>query len=177
MNAMRLKNTSADATFQLRAAWGRFCGVVSLGLLVMAILACSASSAEASSAKILKVLPQYLDKEGRHALSPSLYERDAYQYYLRMHPRERSAMRFYINWKARGTGKLLLRIELRGSGEDISKAPLILERPVRPSRFFSTWSSLVLEGDEYQHFGQLLAWRATLWDGESLLAEQKSFLW
>ena len=34
-----------------------------------------------------------------------------------------------------------------------------------------------LSGEEYQKLGELSAWRATLWEGDRLLAEQKSFLW
>ena len=29
----------------------------------------------------------------------------------------------------------------------------------------------------YHELGELIAWKATLWDGSKLLAEQKSFLW
>jgi hypothetical protein len=42
---------------------------------------------------------------------------------------------------------------------------------------FSTWSQASLTGDAYKKFGELGAWRATLWDGNNLVAEQKSFLW
>ncbi len=45
-------------------------------LFVLATLAFPAAGA--ASARIAKVLPQLLDLEGRHALSPSLYDRDAY---------------------------------------------------------------------------------------------------
>jgi hypothetical protein len=149
--------------------------LMSVGLLIWL---CSSLCLEASQAKIMKVLPFYVDLEGRHSLSPSLYERDAYQAYLRQHPEKRSALRFEINWKAkrRAQEKLLLRIELRNSQGDVSKA-IVLERPVQPARFFSTWSALLLEGQDYVDFGQLLAWRATLWNGSQLMAEQRSFLW
>jgi hypothetical protein len=40
-----------------------------------------------------------------------------------------------------------------------------------------SWASLVLEPAAYQKLGQIEAWRATVWDGPTLLAEQKSFLW
>jgi hypothetical protein len=145
------------------------------GLLLLLV---SSLALQAGSAEILKVLPFYLDLEGRHSLSPSLYERDAYQAYLRLHPDKRSALRFDVNWKAKhlGSEKPLLRIELRSSGGNAAK-PLVLEKSVRPPRFFSGWSSLLLEGDAYRNFGQVLAWRVTLWLGEDLLAEQKSFLW
>ena len=32
-------------------------------------------------------------------------------------------------------------------------------------------------GENSYNLGDLIAWRATLWNGEILLAEQKSFLW
>jgi hypothetical protein len=70
----------------------------------------------------------------------------------------------------------ILCIELRSSGGDPAK-PMVLESPVRPNRFFSTWSSLRLEGQNYADLGQVLAWRVSLWQGDQLLAEQKSFLW
>ncbi|MFO1497812.1 MAG: hypothetical protein U1G07_05360 [Verrucomicrobiota bacterium] len=135
-------------------------------------------ASQAASARILKVLPHYLDDEGRHSLSPSLYERDAYQAFLRANPDKRSALRFDINWKARGAGseRLTLRLELRSSGREATE-PLVIERPVKAGRFFGTWSSLHLEGETYRGFGQLIAWRATLWRQDELLAEQKSFLW
>ncbi len=148
------------------------------GLAFCVLWLCSSLCLQASSAKVLKVLPHYLDLEGRESLSPSLYERDAYQFLLRNHPEKRSALRFDVNWKARRSAgeKLILRLELRSSGQGMAQ-PLVLERPVRPKRFFSSWSSLRLEGEEYQNFGQLLAWRVTLWRDDQLLAEQKSFLW
>jgi len=76
-----------------------------------------------------------------------LYDRDAYQAFLRDNPDKRSALRFDINWKAKRSKseQLVLRIELRGSGRDLSN-PIVLERPVRPSRFFRNWSSLRLMG-------------------------------
>ena len=139
---------------------------------------CSSVGLHAASARILKVLPQYLDLEGRHALSPSLYERDAYQAYLRQHPEQRSALRFDINWKAKHLSheRLLLRVDLRTS-ERNSTQPIVLEKNVRPARFFSTWSSVPLEGEDFGEMGRLIAWRVTLWRGNELLAEQKSFLW
>jgi hypothetical protein len=138
---------------------------------------CSAFYVHAGPAKILKVLPHYLDDEGRHSLSPSLFERDAYQAFLRGNPDKQSALRFDVNWKARRSGKqpLVLRLELRGSGGD-PITPLVLERTVKPG-WFSRWTSLRLKPEDYQAFGQLVAWRASLWAGKDLRAEQKSFLW
>jgi hypothetical protein len=139
---------------------------------------CSSLCLQAASARIIKVLPHYLDLEGRESLSPSLYERDAYQAILRKNPAKRSALRFDINWKAKGRRgeRLILRIELRSSGRDPLQ-PIVLQRTVLPPRFFSAWSGLLLEGQDYRDFGNIIAWRASLWRGDELLAEQKSFLW
>jgi hypothetical protein len=151
------------------------CRAASFWLL---LFLCSIATLQAASATILKVLPQYVDLEGRHALSPSLYERDAYQAFLRLHPEQRSALRFDVNWKAKHLSheRLLLRIDLRSSERDPTQ-PIVLEKTVRPARFFTTWSSLPLEGEDFGEFGKLIAWRVTLWRGDELLAEQKSYLW
>src|SRR5687768_7947766 len=67
-------------------------------------------------ARISKVLPHFLDRDGKHTLWPSLYERDAYQAHLRKTPEERSGLRLDILWKAKkvSSAKLVLRAELRG---------------------------------------------------------------
>jgi hypothetical protein len=144
----------------------------------LAFLLCAPALLEAGTGRIFKVLPHYLDLEGRHVLAPSLFERDAYQAVLRESPELRSALRFDVNWKAKGTSRsgLVLRIELRGSEQSLA-APIIIEQPVQPRRLLRNWSSLPLEREDCARLGTLLAWRATLWDGDVLLAEQKSFLW
>ena len=133
----------------------------------------------AATGRVIKVLPQFLDKEGRHALSPSLYERDAYQAYLRKHPEEQSGMRFAIQWKSHGGvySPLKLRVEIRGSVKDGLPTHTVLETEVKPGGWFSHWASLSLTGDTWEKSGQVTAWRATLWEGDELLSEQKSFLW
>ena len=135
-----------------------------------------AAMVHGAPAKIIKVLPHFLDKEARHTLAPSLYERDAYQAHLRKTASERGGLRFEVQWKASGTNGLRLRVELRGSAD---KAPStsVLEMGVLPGKVFSKWSSLSLRDAEYQKFGELIAWRVTLWDGNQQVAEQKSFLW
>ena len=146
-------------------------------LLCFALFA--AACAEAATGRIIKVLPQFLDLKGRHALTPSLYERDAYQAYLRIHPEERSGIRFAVQWKATGTATapLKLKIELRGTASGDFAAPVALEREVRVHGWFSHWAYLPLTGDEYKKISDVTAWRATLWEGDRLLSEQKSFLW
>lgn len=134
-------------------------------------------SCSAAEPRIVKVLPHLLDQKGREALSPSLYERDAYQFYLRHHPDEISALRFDVQWKCtERTAPLKLKIQLRGSKMKISEIRVI-EKEVKPGRIFSQWSKLQLDKKSFDEIGEIVAWRASLWDGEELLAEQKSFLY
>jgi hypothetical protein len=145
-----------------------------LALLVFVVAL--SSNADAASARIKKVLPQLIDSEGRNSLSPSLYERDAYQAFLRNNPAQRAGLKFEVQWGG-GRGKdLTLQIEMRGGREAIFHART-LKMPVKKKGFFSTWSSLVLRDEAYKNFGDLVAWRATLWDGDKQISEQKSFLW
>jgi hypothetical protein len=131
---------------------------------------------QAGPAKVVKVLPHRLDREGRHTLSPSLYERDAYQDRLRKHPEECLGLRFDVQWKAEPGAALKLRVELRGAqGRDSTKA--MIEGNAIKRGSFSEWSAATLQGDEFRKFGDLVAWRATLWQGDLMVAEQKSFLW
>ena len=131
---------------------------------------------EAASARLVKVLPHFMDTQGRVALNPSLYERDAYQVQLRTHPEERSGLRFDVQWRSRDAAQLKLRVELRGNlGRNGTTA--VIEESVKYRGLFTTWSKATLTGDAYKKFGELSAWRTTLWDGEKMVAEQKSFLW
>lgn len=128
--------------------------------------------------RIVKVLPQFLDKEGRHALSPSLYERDAYQAYLRRNPELIGSFRFAVQWKATDwvSKPIRLRVEVRGS-EAHRKVPLEIEESGRASRWFSRWTSLAIPKADYEAMKGVVAWRVTVWQEGTLLAEQRSFLW
>ena len=150
----------------------------SLFLLITALLLGGTLLAGAASGRVLKVLPQFLDLKGRNSISPSLYDRDAYQAYLRQHPEERSARRFYVQYKGRpdAGASLKLRVELRGVTEGNFPRQKSLESEVKPASW-SRWTELTLAGEDYKSFGEVTAWRTTLWDGDTLLAEQKSFLW
>ena len=131
----------------------------------------------AESAKITKVLPHFIDKRGRHATRPTLYDRDAYQAYLRAHPKQRSAIRFDVQWKTQQSdpSQLKLKLEMRGTGGKTLAAKTI-EQPIS-SNDSSGWTAIEFSGDEYKNFGEVVAWRVTLWDGGKQIAEQKSFLW
>jgi len=146
--------------------------------LILFVLILSTLVCRAEEGKVCKVLPQFLDLKGRQSLAPSLYERDAYQFYLRKHPGQRSTLRIAVQWKAKGVDwdKIKLRAELRGLLTN-SVQTITLEEPVRKNGIFSTWSNFDITGEKYKTFGELVAWRVSLWEGDRELGDLKSFLW
>lgn len=144
-----------------------------VGLLALFVMG---TWAAAAPARIKKVLPHYIDHQGRHSLSPSLYERDAYQERLRKNPLEQGGIRFDVHWKAAPSSILTLRAELRGTHNDLPSSTAITKAVVAPRAGYR-WTALQLDGAEYQKFGRLIAWRVTVWDGDRLVTEQRSFLW
>jgi hypothetical protein len=135
-------------------------------------------AAEARRGRVIKVLPVFLDQQGRDANTPSLFGRDAYQAYLREHTNEVSALRFAVQWQAKRDGPQPIEIfvEMRGVGENGLPKLKAIKAEVTPKRF-SQWTYLTLADEDYHSFGAVVAWRVTLWEGEALLSEQKSFLW
>ena len=127
---------------------------------------------------IVKVLPFLMDTNGAVAISPSLFDRDAYQAWLLRHTNEVSGIRFDVCWKARNARglALTLRLEARGIASGGLPTEAVLEETVTP-KLFHHWKSLTLAGPAYIKFGALAAWRATLWNGKEKIGEQQSFLW
>jgi hypothetical protein len=100
-----------------------------------------------------------------------------YQDGLRANPGEQSGIRFNVQWKSSVRGKpLTLKLELIGSDAWQSE-PLVLERPVIRRGIFSQWSTITLRGSDFNKIGNVMAWRSSLWDGESMIAAHQSFLW
>jgi hypothetical protein len=128
--------------------------------------------------RIVKMLPLLLNAQGRDSLSPSLYDRDAYQVYLRAHTNEISAIRFDVLGQVDNAPgmKFKYRLEARGVTGDGKPTEVKLEQEVKPT-WFRHWTSLTLGGEEYKKFGTLTAWHATLWADGRQLSEEKSFLW
>ena len=87
-------------------------------------------------------------------------------------------MRFDILWKAQNATneQVTLRAELRGVGAHALPTVATLETNLM-ARTARHWTSLEIAGTDYQNLGSLVAWRVTLWDGNTMLSEQKSFLW
>ena len=150
-----------------------------LSWIIVVSLLTVVSQSFGATGRVIKVLPHFLDLKGRASLSPSLYDRDAYQAFLRDHPLKRGGIRFDIHWLTRGEAEdwLKIRVELRGVASGTNLKQMALEASVKPAGWFGHWTSLPLQGEAYKNFGEITAWRVTLWEKDQLLSEQKSFLW
>ena len=69
----------------------------------------AAPAADTVTGRVIKVLPFLLDQQGRNATSPSLFDRDAYQAFLREHGTNVSAVRFDVLWQATKASEPLQR--------------------------------------------------------------------
>jgi hypothetical protein len=137
------------------------------------------SAASPVTGHVSKVLPLFLDEQGRVSTSPSLYDRDAYQHVFEQNRSNLvTGIRFDVCWTAHKASGLNLKVRLEGQGIGAGSLPthIILEQTVTP-KLFHHWTTLTLDGTKYKNFGTLVAWRATLWNGDQLLGEEKSFLW
>jgi hypothetical protein len=147
--------------------------------LLLAVLCAAPFSGRAATGKVIKVLPFFVDREGRHTLTPDLFERDGYQDYLRLHPGQISNMLFDVQWKIKGepAAPVKIRIELRGLPRAGASTQTVLEQIVQPHGRFSHWTDLPLSATQFKELNAVTAWRATLWEGDVMLSEQDSFLW
>ncbi len=134
-------------------------------------------ASQAADFRVMKVLPHLLDKEGRHSISPSLFDRDAYQHWLRSNPVEQSGIRYDIHWRSAKPGEYLLKLELIGRVDKGRPNRKTVETKISSERPKSSWSALSLTGDEYKQFGVIVAWRVSLWEGDQMVARYQSFLW
>ncbi len=137
----------------------------------------AAAPLHAGADRVVKVLPHYLDTRGRHALSPSLFERDAYQALLRAHPKQRGGLRFDVLWKARrAPGRTrLLRLELVSETHPRGR-PLILETPL-PEKRARGWTGLKVDAPTERALGEWTAWRVSLVVDGQVVSSRQSFLW
>src|SRR5579872_1390508 len=112
----------------------------------------AAHGADAVTGRIVKVLPFLIDQQGRNAVSPSLFDRDAYQAYLRDHTNAVAAMRSDVPWKAAKApaDKIKIAVELRGIGANATPTIRTLETNVVPGTF-RQWTAIPLAGDDYKN--------------------------
>jgi hypothetical protein len=149
---------------------------VILALFVLVLV----PQAKAGTGTIRKVLPFFLDQKGQHTVSPSLFDRDGYQAYLRSNPELRSGLVYRIRYSAVGKawGPLKIRLQLRGIAQGNLPKVVVIERGVQRTGWFGRWASIELTGEDYRNLGEVTAWRVTLWEGDDLLLDQEqSFLW
>ena len=126
-----------------------------------------------SDPSVVKVLPHYLDASGNHSDGPTLLHRDVYQDKLRKNPELVRTVRYDVNW--RGTGKVKLRLELRST--KAGAETMVIERVETTSGRRTHWTPILIDDATYKTFGQPESWRVSLWQGETQVGEQKSFLW
>ena len=84
---------------------------------------------------------------------------------------------FYVRWRPAPTSRSgpgsvsLVKFEYR----QIGKPTIVAEQTCVPHRDAST--VFKVHGEEFRSGGSVSAWRVSLWDGDQLVAEKKSFLW
>ena len=134
-----------------------------LTILISLSLFVSAASAE-TTGRIIKVLPQYLDAQGRNTVAPSLFERDVYQLKLLNHPGLRGGLIFNVQWKASDkTASLKLRVEARGMARDSNTTRTCQwDTPVQRQGWFSQWAILPVSAADFKTLGTLTTWRVSL---------------
>lgn len=148
-------------------------------LLISLAVGPLAHAGDAMTGRIVKVLPFLLDKQGRDSLSPSLFDRDAYQAVLREQQSTNvSGVRFDVLWKApKAPGEdLRIAVEVRGIGSNSIPRLQTLETNVVAGTF-RRWAAIPVTGSDYKRVGRVVAWRVTLWNGGQMLGQQQSFLW
>ena len=126
-----------------------------------------------SGTSVVKVLPHYLDASGNHSDGPTLLHRDVYQANLRKNPKLVRAVRYDVNW--RGVGEIKVRLELRST--KAGAKTMVIERAETTSGRRTHWTPILIDAATYKTFGQPESWRVSLWQGETQVGEQKSFLW
>jgi hypothetical protein len=146
-----------------------------LTLLGLGLL--GAGNLAAGGDRVVKVLPHLLDAQGRHALSPSLFERDAYQTMLKANPDKRGGLRFDVRWKAAVVpeGARALRLELVTTRHPRT-LPLVVETPL-PAKGKSGWAKVPLDAATAKAAGEIVAWRVSLVVAGEVKGSQQSFLW
>lgn len=134
--------------------------------------------ANAGSVKVYKVLPHYLDKEGRHTLSPSLFERDRYQALLKTTPQKCSTVRFDVLWRntTANIENLNISIEIRGTKQSEKTVSFSEKLPSKRS-IWSKWKKITIPEEIFLQVEGISAWRVMIRDGETVLCEYCSFLW
>ena len=148
------------------------------GLLELPSLQAAGLASRMPASRLIKVLPHLLDSELRSARAPSLYQRDAYQAYLRQHPEQVSTVRFDVQSKVfrRDASEPRLRLTLRMANR-IESDPVVVEAPVKAGVWGRSWQSLQVDPEIYRAGGKVVAWRIEMLKNGAIVDSQSSFLW
>lgn len=121
----------------------------------------------------------YLDKNGRHAISPSLYDRDAYQAWLRSHRDKIDGICFDVLWNAKRCAKEMELVVELVTTVNPKVDPLVIRKKILPPRlgFLGKWTRIELKGEDFVKEGDILAWRVMIIADGQPIAEERSFLW
>jgi hypothetical protein len=65
---------------------------------------------------------------------------------------------------------------MRGLTNNVTRT-ITIDKPLQKHGRFASWTEVRLEGDDFWNFGQLIAWRVSIWEGEHQLGQLQSFLW
>lgn len=136
------------------------------------------TSVQAGSIKIFKVLPHYLDKQNRHSLSPSPFERDRYQSILRADIEKCSTIRFDIQWRntLSDLENMSITVEIRGNKMGSEPVSFTQKLPSKKS-IWSKWTKIKIPEETFHKMDGIGAWRVIIQDGEKTLQEYRSFMW
>ena len=92
-------------------------------------------------------------------------------------PIDQQREEFYVRWRPAPTSRSgpksisLVKFEYR----QVAKPNVIREQTYVPRQ--DAVNVFQVQGEEFRSGGSVSAWRVSLWDGDQLVAEKKSFLW
>ena len=130
-----------------------------------------------ATANIDKVLPHFLDEDGRHSDGVGLLERDLYQLALRDEPDRISSIRFDIKWSGAGLDPKVTRLRLEVRGSKAGAEPIVIDHNATADILSTTWTPIFVPPADYEKLGQMESWRVSLWEGDRQVAGHQSFLW
>ena len=144
-----------------------FCRIVG----ALSVVACILTSACSTTPRVLEVTSrtrlQNIDPADKNLFIEDQASR------IRFEPHDLSIdeqrEEFYVRWRPRTV--TLVKLEYR----QIAKPTVIGEQTYVPNRDASTLFQV--RGEEFRSGGSVSAWRVSLWNGDQLVAEKKSFLW
>jgi hypothetical protein len=126
---------------------------------------------------VKKVNHEYIDLQGNTTGAIGSFVLKArYQKEIESTPQV-TGMRFHVMWGAPSENPITVKLETRGVDGDTGKETRqswIKSYPIDADRGTTVFD---ITGESWKKQGKMMAWRATLLQGEQVMAERKSFLW